>query len=60
MGQKVNPTGIRLGITEDWSSKWFVEKDYSKWLNQDIEARSSSQSNQVTTTRSQVDLRNGT
>ncbi|NQY43037.1 MAG: 30S ribosomal protein S3 [Legionellales bacterium] len=39
MGQKVNPTGIRLGITEDWSSKWFVEKDYSKWLNQDIEAR---------------------
>jgi small subunit ribosomal protein S3 len=39
MGQKVNPTGIRLGITEEWRSKWYVEKDYSKWLNEDIAAR---------------------
>lgn len=26
MGQKVNPIGIRLGITRDWSSKWFADK----------------------------------
>src|SRR5665213_383585 len=26
MGQKVNPLGIRLGITRDWSSKWFASK----------------------------------
>src|ERR1700734_87444 len=26
MGQKVNPIGIRLGITRDWSSKWYATK----------------------------------
>ena len=26
MGQKVNPLGIRLGITRDWSSRWFAGK----------------------------------
>ena len=24
MGQKVNPVGIRLGITRDWTSRWFA------------------------------------
>ena len=24
MGQKVHPTGIRLGITRDWTSKWYA------------------------------------
>ena len=26
MGQKVNPIGIRLGITSDWTSKWYASK----------------------------------
>ncbi len=26
MGQKVNPIGIRLGITREWSSKWYASK----------------------------------
>ena len=26
MGQKVNPIGIRLGITRDWTSKWYANK----------------------------------
>jgi small subunit ribosomal protein S3 len=26
MGQKVNPLGIRLGITRDWVSKWYAGK----------------------------------
>jgi small subunit ribosomal protein S3 len=26
MGQKVNPIGIRLGITRDWTSKWYADK----------------------------------
>ncbi|MEJ0100059.1 MAG: 30S ribosomal protein S3 [Pseudomonadota bacterium] len=26
MGQKVNPLGIRLGITRDWVSKWYASK----------------------------------
>ncbi len=27
MGQKVHPIGIRLGITKDWSSKWYADSD---------------------------------
>src|ERR687890_1851030 len=26
MGQKVNPTGFRVGITEDWKSRWYAPK----------------------------------
>ncbi|RIE11036.1 30S ribosomal protein S3, partial [Candidatus Cryosericum odellii] len=26
MGQKVHPYGFRLGITQDWESKWFASK----------------------------------
>ncbi|MDH4312975.1 MAG: 30S ribosomal protein S3, partial [Gammaproteobacteria bacterium] len=26
MGQKVNPIGIRLGITRDWTSRWYANK----------------------------------
>ncbi len=35
MGQKVNPTGFRLGITEEWRSRWFADKDYAKNLEND-------------------------
>lgn len=40
MGQKVNPTGIRLGIVKDWTSTWYADsKDYADFLNNDIEVR---------------------
>ena len=39
MGQKVYPTGFRLGITENCRSRWFAEKDYGKTLGNDIEIR---------------------
>jgi len=40
MGQKVHPTGIRLGIVKDWTSKWYANsKDYPDMLNADLEAR---------------------
>ncbi|MDD2505044.1 MAG: 30S ribosomal protein S3 [Bacilli bacterium] len=39
MGQKVNPTGLRLGINKDWQSKWYSKKDYAKLLNNDIKIR---------------------
>lgn len=41
MGQKVHPTGIRLGIAADWRSKWYAErKDYAAFLHKDLEVRS--------------------
>lgn len=40
MGQKVNPTGIRLGISQDWRSKWYAEgKEYAAFLHKDLEVR---------------------
>lgn len=39
MGQKVSPTGFRLGITEDWRSRWYADKNYSKNLANDIALR---------------------
>jgi small subunit ribosomal protein S3 len=39
MGQKVNPTGIRLGISKDWNSTWYAGNNYSVLLNQDIDLR---------------------
>jgi len=40
MGQKVHPTGIRLGIVKDWTSKWYAaSKDYADLLNTDLEVR---------------------
>jgi len=39
MGHKVNPQGIRLGITSDWKSRWFSKKDLPRQLKEDIEIR---------------------
>lgn len=40
MGQKVNPTGFRIGITEDWRSRWFAPKAaYAEFLIEDHKIR---------------------
>jgi small subunit ribosomal protein S3 len=40
MGQKVNPTGFRVGITEDWKSKWYAPKAaYGTFLIEDFRVR---------------------
>lgn len=40
MGQKVHPTGLRLGIIKDWSSKWYASsKNYANFLNTDLKVR---------------------
>ena len=37
MGQKVNPIGFRLGLTKNWTSKWFADhRTYSTLLEQDV------------------------
>src|SRR6201996_6678400 len=40
MGQKVNPTGFRTGITEDWKSRWYAPKAaYGNFLGEDFKVR---------------------
>ncbi len=39
MGQKVNPTGFRVGITMGWDSRWYAEKDYARFVDEDLRMR---------------------
>ena len=39
MGQKINPYGFRLGVTTDWKSRWFSEREYKDYLTEDWKIR---------------------
>ena len=40
MGQKVSPTGLRIGVNKDWESKWMApKKDFARYLNNDVKIR---------------------
>ena len=40
MGQKIHPTGFRLSVQKNWSSRWFANsKNFSEMLHKDIEVR---------------------
>ena len=55
MGQKVNPIGLRLGITRGWDSIWFAKKkEYGKLLVEDYKIRDYIKKNIVNSGVSQV------
>ncbi|MBC3178954.1 30S ribosomal protein S3 [Corynebacterium lujinxingii] len=39
MGQKIHPHGLRLGITSDWKSHWYADKNYADYVAEDIKIR---------------------
>ena len=40
MGQKINPTGLRIGVIKDWESRWYAKKnDFGATLVEDYEIR---------------------
>src|ERR687893_850842 len=39
MGQKVHPYGFRLGVYNDWKSRWYSEKQYRDYLEADLRIR---------------------
>jgi len=39
LGQKVHPVGFRLGINQDWQAKWYAERNYTRFLLQDLKVR---------------------
>jgi small subunit ribosomal protein S3 len=58
MGHKVHPTGIRLGIVKDWTSKWYADsKDYADLLNTDLKVRAylKKRLSQASVSRIQID-----
>ena len=56
MGQKVHPVGFRLGIIRPWSSKWYEEKNYSKWLHEDLKIKAYIQKELASTGVSSIDI----
>lgn len=61
MGHKVKPTGLRLGITEDWRSRWYApKKDFSTYLVSDFRIREFIKKNYLFAAISKVEIeRNG-
>lgn len=39
MGRKVHPYGFRVGVTRDWQSKWFAERNYAELVHEDMRLR---------------------
>ena len=39
MGQKIHPHGLRLGITADWKTHWYADKNYADYVAEDIKIR---------------------
>lgn len=57
MGQKVQPTGFRLGITEEWRSRWYADKkDYAKNLGNDMQIRKFLEKKLASAALSRVDI----
>ncbi|MFT6395411.1 MAG: small subunit ribosomal protein S3 [Bradymonadia bacterium] len=56
MGQKVNPTGLRIGIIEDWRSKWYADKNYATWLHEDLSIRKKIKKDLASTGISKVEI----
>ena len=39
MGQKVNPTSLRLGVNRTWDSRWYADEKYSDYLHEDVKIK---------------------
>jgi len=39
LGQKVHPCGFRLGVNQDWRARWYAEKNYARFLLDDLKLR---------------------
>lgn len=44
MGRKVHPFGFRLGVIRDWQARWYADKPYAGFLQEDMKLRKSIQS----------------
>jgi len=44
LGHKVHPFGFRIGVIRDWQAKWYAEKDYVEFLQEDMKLRRAIQS----------------
>ncbi len=56
MGRKVHPMGFRLGVIRDWQAKWYADKHYVEFLQEDLKLRHAIQSGYNEAGISQVEI----
>ncbi|MBI2848282.1 MAG: 30S ribosomal protein S3 [Chloroflexi bacterium] len=56
MGHKVHPMGFRIGVIRDWQSKWFTDRHYAEFLQEDLELRKAVQQRHAEGGISSVDI----
>ena len=56
MGNKVHPVGLRLGLNQEWQARWFAEKEYAKYLVEDMKVRKALQQKYREAGISRVDI----
>ncbi len=56
MGRKVHPTGFRIGVIRDWQAKWYADKHYAEFLQEDLVLRGGIQKRYAEAAVSQVEI----
>ncbi len=56
MGRKVHPMGFRIGVIRDWQAKWYADKHYVEFLQEDLKLRQAIQSGYSEAGISQVEI----
>jgi small subunit ribosomal protein S3 len=56
MGHKVHPTGFRIGVIRDWQAKWYADKHYLEYIQEDIKLREAIHSGYPDTGIAQVEI----
>lgn len=56
MGHKVHPLGFRMGVIRDWQAKWYADKHYAEFLQEDLKLRQAIRSRYAEAGISQVDI----
>ena len=56
MGNKVHPVGLRLGLNQEWQARWFAEREYAKYLVEDMKVRKALQQKYREAGVSRVDI----
>jgi len=56
MGHKVHPTGFRIGVIRDWQAKWYADKHYAEFLQEDLKLRKAIQKKYADAAISQVEI----
>jgi small subunit ribosomal protein S3 len=56
MGHKVHPTGFRIGVIRDWQAKWYADKHYAEFLQEDLKLREGIQSRYADAAISEIEI----